>query len=179
MPQLGKQLINTGLVAAVLVFCSACNGTKDLAENLIKPDDQLGGMLVTTGEGRETTIFDYCDPFTEGPGVYVRDCSVPPIPNLKIGWGWLADTEDMLDSIWKTFSWEMTLDGRQIDLSAFGTRDRSLILGGRSVILREWNVVLDKATLGEHTLHYTVRQSHSGAEDTVIDMTYNFTVAER
>jgi hypothetical protein len=147
--------------------------------HLIRPDDQVSGMLVKTGEGTETTIFDYCDPFTEGPGVYVRDCIVPPIPDLKIGWGWIEESEDVLNSIWETLNWEMTLDGSQIDLPAFGTRDRSLILGGGWVILREWNIVLDKPTVGEHTLHYIVRDNQPEAEDTTTDMTYHFTVTEK
>ena len=64
-----------------------------------------------------------------------------------------------------------------MDLAAFGTRDRSLILDGKYVILREWKVMLTGPTPGAHTLHYVLRRSQLGAEAAVTDLTCTFTVA--
>lgn len=83
-----------------------------------------------------------------------------PIINLKIGWGWFEDTTEQVDLVWPRLTWELMLDDHPIDLPAYGTLDRKLFQGLKLVTLREWNIVLDKPTAGEHTLHYILRQSH-------------------
>ena len=43
--------------------------------------------------------------------------------NLWISPGWSEDTQELIEAAWKDLQWEVSLDGREIDLPAFGTYD--------------------------------------------------------
>jgi len=61
-------------------------------------------------------------------------------------------------------------------LKAFGTSDRTLVAfpaaGGKDVVLREWDLMLEHAEAGRHTLRYRSRSSTGST-----DATWIFTVA--
>ena len=67
---------------------------------------------------------------------------------------------------WQAMTWELYLDGQQIDLNAFGTYDDDLPQTGlpghppdEEVItkLRSWDVVLGNPNAGPHTLRFECR----------------------
>jgi hypothetical protein len=140
------------------------------AEALINPGDKIGSMTVTTGQG-SADIFSFCDPLAE-PGVEIRECTVPLVPSLGIGWGNLADSADQQESEWQAQTQELILDGYPVNLPAFGTVDSNIPQGH----LRTWNIMIEGLTSGEHTLHYIVHQKQPGNEDSVWDTTWVFTV---
>jgi hypothetical protein len=148
--------------------------------NMIEPGDQIGDMVVTTGQPGDPEIWNFCDPYLAGPGIYTRECELPAIPNLQIGSGNLADTAELQNLEWQAQTWELTLDDQPINLSAFGTLpDQNILEGGRALTLRQWNVVLDNPIPGQHTLRYVIREHQLGSEDSVTDATWIFTVVEQ
>ena len=50
--------------------------------SMLKPGDQLGDMVITTGQGENPMIWDYCDPIITEPGplTVTRECEVPAVP---------------------------------------------------------------------------------------------------
>ena len=136
---------------------------------MLKPGDQLGDMVITTWQGENPMIWDYCDPIITQPGplTVARECEVPVAPKLFIGYGFVADTTEALETSWLGITWELALDGLPVDLSAFGTRDFD-----SGAKFRLWNVVLEKIPPGKHTLHYLFVD-----QGKPVDVTWTFTVA--
>lgn len=161
-------------VIALLVVPLGCGGDEESGP--IRPGDDVGGMVLTTGTPGERDIFEFCDPIVIEPGIYERQCAVPALPRVGLGHGFLAPSRRELAREWNAKSWKMTLDGRRIDLKAFGVLpDRRLVEPGAGglVWLRQWNVVLTDPKPGSHTLRYVARYS-GGTWDT----TWTFTVRE-
>jgi hypothetical protein len=172
--RLRHALAATFIVTAVVVL-SACGGG---GGGTVEPGDWVGEMVVMTGASQSPGIFEFCSPIVLKPGVYSRECAVPAVPQLFIGYGTFEKSRAALDREWDTDakSWQAFLDKRKIDLESFGTMpDRSFYETsfGAPVVLREWNVLLVEPTPGEHTLRYVV-----GAKDPV-DITWTFTVRGR
>jgi len=165
------------LFIGTLVSCATLTSIPPTATSTmvqtIEPGDKIGDMLVTNGQWDSATeIWLFCDPLVIEPGVFTRECEVPEMKNLQIGYGIFAETKEELDALWATFTWELFLDGHPVDLSAFGTFDQDDVLDG-PVKLREWNVVLDQVTPGIHTLRYVSAESGES-----FDVTWIFTVVE-
>jgi len=140
---------------------------------MIVPGDTLDKMIVTTGEiGKFTEIWIFCDPLIAEPGVFTRECEVPEMKNLQVGYGIFADTVEELDALWATFNWKLFLDGNPVDLSAYGTFDQDDVFDD-PVKLRMWNVVLDQVTPGTHSLRYVFDEFGEP-----FDVTWIFTVIE-
>lgn len=141
-------------------------------EGLINPGDRIGDMVLTIGQGEGVTeIWEYCDPYITETGVIAKECKVPALQSLFIGYGSYADTTEELDVDWPSITWELFLDDQQVNLPAFGTFDKDDDMGG-PVKLRSWNVMLEQASPGKHTLHYTISQNGE-----TYDITWAFTVA--
>jgi hypothetical protein len=102
---------------------------------------------------------------------------VPRVRRLFIGYGTFEPPSE-IDEAWATETWAAWLDRRRIRLPAFGTSDRTLFTfgpaGGQDVTLREWHVMLVRATPGRHTIRYRIQ-----SPDFAIDATWTFTVAAR
>jgi hypothetical protein len=83
------------------------------------------------------------------------------LPELAIGHGWFSADESLRDETWKAMSWELYLDGKVVDLQAFGAIDADLPQTGldkqdpdKEVItkLRTWDVTLSNLAVGAHSL---------------------------
>jgi hypothetical protein len=160
------------LLVMVLVLTGIGGGSSGL-----RPGDELSGMTLIKGtaERADLKLFDVCDPVIMARGRYTRKCrAVPRVSRLFIGYGQF-DLPRVIDKTWRNPTWAAWLDGRRIDLPWFGTSDRTLDAfppaGGKSVTLREWRVMLVKASPGRHTLRYRFRDT-SG----VIDAAWVFAV---
>ena len=129
-----------------------------------------------TSFGADLKLFDSCNPVLPRSGRYTRSCTVPRVGRLFIGYGHFALTKRALEQDWKKTHWDLWLDGRRVNLKAFGTSDRTLVAfpaaGGKDVVLREWDLMLEHAEAGRHTLRYRSRSSTGST-----DATWIFTVA--
>jgi hypothetical protein len=112
------------------------------------------------------------------PGTYKRLCKVPRVSRLFVGYGDFAPTRKAIDLDSKQSKWDAWIDGRSVDLPAFGTSDRTLFgfpaAGGKDVILREWRLMLLDVPPGEHSIRYRNRHAVYGTTDA----TWTFTVPE-
>lgn len=162
------------------------------ADSPVKPGDEIGPMVVTTGGFEIVPIWAFCVPAFLNPGVTTTECNVPALPELAIGHGWWAADETLRDASWEATTWELYLDDQQVDLDAFGTFDADLPQTGlpghdvnEEVItkLRSWDVVLEKPTPGAHTLRsvlhlaQTVDDGFHVTEAGTYELVANFTVA--
>jgi hypothetical protein len=135
-------------------------------------------MLVVQGTAQrsQTRLFpNWCDPVVLTPGRRTRSCGrIPQTTRLYVGYG-LFESEAKIDRIWKAAKWEMWIDGKRVNLEAFGSSDRWLLkygpAGNQDVVLREWQVTLLRTTPGRHTIRYRNREAGG-----VIDTTWTFTV---
>jgi hypothetical protein len=147
----------------------------------LRPGAELNGMRLTTANAADKDIFVFCDPYVLQPGTYARDCEVPQLQRLMIGYGSFSESPESLELEWQASRWRMYLDGREVDLEAFGTlADRPLVDAkvGDGMWLRVWAVTIVNPTPGPHTLRYVAQQS-SAVDTTVVgtnDTTWTFTV---
>jgi hypothetical protein len=177
----------TVLFAAMLVV----PGVLYAQEPAAQPGDSIGEMVLKTGGSEIVPIWAFCVPAFLNPGVTTTECNVPPLPELTVGHGWFSADEALRDSCWQAMTWELYLDGRQVDLNAFGSYDADLPQTGlpghgpnEEVItkLRSWDVVLGNPTAGAHTLRsvlHVSQQVDDGfhvTEAGTYELVVNFTV---
>ena len=139
---------------------------------MINPGDKIGDMVLTIGQGEPVTeIWVFCDPYVTEPGTLTRECQVPALQSLFIGYGTFAGTTEELDAVWKATPWELILDNQAVNLVAFDTLDQDDDIDG-PVKVRLWNLVLEQPTPGIHTLRYIFNEYGKP-----YDVTWAFTVA--
>jgi hypothetical protein len=152
------------LVAAML----AVPGALYAQGTALQPGDSIGEMSLRSGGVEGPPFWAFCSPAFLNPGVTSTECTVPPLPELAVGHGWFSADEALRDSNWQAMTWELYLDGQQVDLDAFGTYDADLPQTGlpghdadEEVItkLRSWDVVLVNPTAGAHTLRSVLHVS--------------------
>ena len=133
------------ILISILIFTtSACSPKK------LVPGDRIGEMeLLDHCEG--TNLIDLCNFKTLVEG----DCQVPAVDYLWVSAGWSELNDWDLNTMWATFTWEMSLDGQPIDLPAFGTYDLDIydtLTETRRA--RVWNVCLANPQPGVHVAHW-------------------------
>ena len=131
--------------AAALVLAAACG------ERPLRPGDAIGTMRLSSRGGSAPAIWQHCYPaFPEAPSARSTACNVPPVTRLAVGPGLHATNDELRRSAWSATEWQLYIDGRRVDLAAFGTSDADTEppLAKR----RGWDVQLEKPTPGSHTL---------------------------
>jgi hypothetical protein len=160
--------------AAALTVVGASAGASGLG-----PGGKIGPMRLAVGRSYQADLklFDSCNPVILKPGRYTRSCRIPRVRRLFVGYGTFERTKTALVKEWKRTRWSLWVDSHAVTLPPFGTSDRSLYsfpaAHGKSVVLREWNVVLVGTTPGVHRVRYL---SRSGRQAT--DATWTFVVAK-
>jgi len=167
-----------GLAVAVLVLGTLVGikilsdgdggGASPRPSSLLRRGAEVDGMRLRPAGVGYTEIFGvYCDPIVLQPGTYTRTCGDVARWHgpLLIGHGTLADSPKDLEQIWQAQRWELYLDGRPVNLAAFGTLpDRHYFEPalGREVWVRQWAVTIANPTPGPHTIRSVVEQSPAG-----------------
>jgi hypothetical protein len=133
------------LAVATLALAAACG------EQPLRPGDAIGTMSFSTRGETAPPIWQHCYPaFPETPSERSTACNVPPVARLAVGPGLRTTSDEFRRSAWSATEWELYLDGRRVDLAAFGTFDADL--EPPLAKLRGWDVLLEKPTAGSHTL---------------------------
>ena len=134
------------------------------------PGGKIGAMTLVRGpeEAADDELWRFCQPVLP-KGRRHGACFVPRVRRLFIGYGDFERTRMKLDSVWRALKWDLWLDGRRVDLPRFGTSDRTLYdfppAGSKTVILREWNVILVGGTRGKHVIRYRSASRTLGATE--------------
>jgi len=183
---MSRTIGRAALALAMTALLAGCGPVTDGSASpqpggLLRPGAELDGMRLATGDERDTTIFDIsCDPIIPQPGIHQRNCEVPQLQRLMVGYGNIAASPELLEQEWRAQQWQLFLDGQGVDLAAFGTlADRPYVganVGGGAWI-RLWAVTLVNPTPGQHTLRYLRGHSAVGAAPAdTLDVTWTFTV---
>ena len=150
------------VIAAIVAGCGGPPGE-------VGPGGNIGTMTLVSGtiSDADLNFFDFCDPVILKPGKYLRSCAIPRVQRLLIGYGDFEPSREALESDWEARKWDLWLDGRRVNLVAFGSYDHTLIAfpaaGGKDVILRRWKVILVWGDSGQ--AHGQVPQSRSFRRD--------------
>lgn len=155
-----KKLVNllTTLLAAVLLV--SCAGALPVpAAKTPNLTVNLGGIRVQeySPEGVSPDLAQYCGDYqahgTE-PGTHTSDCEVPLLPRLHIGIGWGASDVATLEANWAEMTWELYIDGQQVDLDQFEPRNEvwTNVEDNKDAQARTWFLDLVDLSPGQHTL---------------------------
>jgi hypothetical protein len=164
----------------------------------LQPGDTVGQMVLDTGMANVDTeagmvpIWAFCPSGFGDADVTTVECVVPAFPALGIGHGFFAADEEYRAAGWEALTWELYLDGNQVDLDSFGYFDQDLPwtgVPGRNpdeeviVKLRSWDVAVRNPAQGEHTLRSVLHLSEQVDDGYAVydpgtfELVVNFTIA--
>ena len=157
-------------ILLVALLSSACTGNStifltgvdELVEpiSILEPGSQIDEMIITTGVDDAIPLWAICSRSLETEHHIQVACLDAAYPRLAIG-----STFGLLDKIpesvyWSDLTWEMYLDDRPINLSAFETQD--IVYPGflpkpfpyqeAFMRMKVWDVVLENPSPGGHVL---------------------------
>ena len=157
-------LFTLGLMMAVVMLAYQ-PVSQSADDGMLKPGDEIDGMVLTTGVAEAAPLWAFCSPTLENDSVTRVECQVPQLSKLAIGhpFGGAEQALQALD--WSTLTWELSLDEGSLDLEAFGIHHYVIPdLASPPSPIREvfrkkqaWDVVLTNPTPGLHTLHGMAR----------------------
>jgi hypothetical protein len=141
------------LVIMLVTMSGACSGaTLQPVNEPITPEEKIGDLLITTGDGEDVTYVTqlHC-PYEESTGT--ESCELPVGTKVNISQGIFAPSsgEMTLDEIWSGMTYEMTIEGYTVNLQAFGPIEFTNPVVGT---VRVWNVVIvtnEPATITAHS----------------------------
>lgn len=143
-----KRLTLIGFIFLMACLLMACAKPKPTESNsLIRPGDKVGDFLVTTGkEGNFTYGFDLqCS--EEGNTQKANlSCKSTVGDIVNISTGIYDDTNSgKLEEYWSNSNYQLFIEGRPVDLQAFGTVEYKHPIVG---VIRFWNVVVSTSKTG-------------------------------
>lgn len=156
-----KRIVYITLIALLSIIIGGCGkatqqpseATPNLSDLKINPGDKIGDFLISTGEGEDIFFMSkvHC-PYDSSTGI--ESCGQPVGTKVNVGIAVYDDDPSSgktLDEYWSEQTHEMFIEGRPVDLQAFGTVDFSSVIG----TVRVWNVVVTTAKSGKVTAHST------------------------
>ena len=139
------------LFAFILGACA--KATPEPADEMINPGDRIGDFLITTSDdiGVFYTTKVHC-PFD--PATMTETCEIPVGTKVNSALGVYGDdySGENLEVYWLDQTYEMTIDGRQVNLQAFGFIDITNPIVGK---MRLWNVVIVTDKPGKITIQHS------------------------
>ncbi|MBI5954889.1 MAG: hypothetical protein HY865_24785 [Chloroflexi bacterium] len=121
------------------------------ADERINPGDKICDFLITTGDGEDIIFVTklHC-PFNES--TQTESCEQPVGAKVNISQGIFADPSigKTLDELWSEQTYEMAIEGRPVNLQAFGSVDFYNTMVGT---VRVWDVVIVIDKPGKITAH--------------------------
>jgi hypothetical protein len=135
-----KKLTCLTLVVLFATVLGACaKATSQPSKEMINPGDRIGDFLITTGKEGEVTYTWELDCPQQGEGEnYTCKVAVGTRVNISVG---IYDDQysGKLDENWSGHTYELILEGRPVNLQAFGSIDVTHPVVGK---MRHWNVVI-------------------------------------
>jgi hypothetical protein len=121
-------------------------------EGMINPGDKIGDFLITTGDGEDVIFVSklHC-PYDSSTGT--ESCEQPVGTKVNVGLGIYGDNISggkTVDDYWSEQTHEMFIEGRSVNLEAFGAIDFDNPVVGT---VRVWNVVIVTDKPGKITVH--------------------------
>jgi hypothetical protein len=163
----------TTLLLLPILFLTTCSKPTATPTpiDMIQPGDTVNGVLVTTGNEDSTFGFDL--PCTQKNNVYTCTTTLGSPTNVTSAV--YGHTPEEIQSKWETFTYTITIEGRPVDLPAFGTID--FVHQQSGLYMRAYNVALigtDPITLTTHDVGTVSGET----ADTVLLVTFKSTAAD-
>ena len=138
-----KKLVFSVLVVVSVVVLGACGKSSPPSTDIINPGDKMGDFAITTGG--QDGVRNYWDLGCEES---TGKCSVPVGTKVNVSWGIYADASkgEDLETKWAGHTYELVIDGRPVNLKAFGYVDFDHPYVGT---IRAWDVVITTGKPGE------------------------------
>ena len=147
-----KKIVYLTFIVMFAVILGACaKATLQPGDGMINPGDKIGDFLITTGdsEGRFLWEIDCVEQSAEK-----ETCKSTVGNKVNVSWGIYDDTgSGKLDTIWSEHTYEMVIEGRPVNLQAFGSIESTPPYIGQ---MRHWNVVIVTDKAGEITIQHSV-----------------------
>jgi hypothetical protein len=148
-----KKLIHVSLMLLLLMIVCACGKTTPrTAAGMINPGDKIGDFLITSGNAENVNfVLDLHCPFNNSTGT--ASCVQPVGTLVNVGPGVYDNFPfkgKTLDDYWSEHTCDMMIEGRPVNLQAFGSIDLFRPGIGKE---RVWNVVVVSDNPGTLTIH--------------------------
>jgi hypothetical protein len=140
----------------------ACQAVEQIPANImLKPGDSIHGMILTQGTADATPLWAFCSSPQQNEQMIAAECHIPLSTKLAIGQIFFPTDKKLTELDWSEFTWELSIDGRSLDLDTFGKYDYVMpTLSHPPCPVREvfvkftvWDVVLTDLKLGAYTMH--------------------------
>ena len=136
-----KKPVDLTLIVLFVFILGACTtATPQSSDEMINPGDKIGDFLITTGNGEDVIFVTklHC-PFDNS--TQTESCEQPIGTKVNVSQGIFADPSigKTLDELWSEQTHEMFIEGRPVNLQAFGSVDFNNPMVGT---VRVWNVVI-------------------------------------
>jgi hypothetical protein len=156
-------------MAGLSVACARPKPTE--SSDLIRPGDVVGDFQVIQGEEGNFKYGFQLDCSEEQSGQKTNLSCKPTVGNVvNITTGIYDDTNSgKLDEDWSNFNYQLFIEGRPVDLQAFGTVEYTHPIVG---VIRFWNVALSTNTPGVIKVNDSGVTGDSAFEN---NSTYTFT----
>ena len=147
-----KKLVFRLFIVLFAVILGACaQATSQPADEMIDPGDKVGDFLITTGDNEGVSFKSKFDCVEESTGK--ESCKYTVGTKVNVSLGFFDETNSgKLDTIWSEHTDEMVIEGRPVNLQAFGPIDNYHPTVGN---MRYWNVVIVTDKPGEITTKHT------------------------
>jgi hypothetical protein len=157
-----KKIVHLTLILLFVFILGACatatpqpvETSSQRIEGMINPGDKIGDFLITTGDGEDIIFVSklHC-PFDSGS--QTESCEEPVGTKVNVvGIGFYDDDPSSgktLDEYWSEGTHEMSIEGRPVNVQAFGSVDFNSVIG----TVRVWDVVIVSDKPGKITIHST------------------------
>jgi hypothetical protein len=150
-----NKLVYLTLTVLFAIILGACaKATPQPGDAMINPGDKIGDFLITTGGNEGITYVStiHC-PFDQSAGI--ESCELTVGTKVNVGVGFYDDdlsSGKNLDEYWSEHTYEMVIEGRPVNLQAFGLIDITHPVVGK---IRNWNVVIVTDKPGKITARST------------------------
>ena len=137
-----KKIVYLTLSMLFVIILGACaKATSQPTDEMINPGDKIGDFLITTGKGDDVIFVSklHC-PYDSSTGI--ESCEQPVGTKVNVGLGIYGDNTSGGKTVveyWSEQTHEMFIEGRPVNLEAFGTIDFDNPEVGT---VRVWNVVI-------------------------------------
>lgn len=147
---------------SVVVLSACAEAISQSGDEMVDPGDKIGDFLITTSNDDSviytTTI--HC-PFD--PGTMTETCEIETGEQVNVGLGVFGKSVEELDKYWAEQTYKMTIEGRPVNLQAFGSIEITHPIVGK---MRLWNVVIVTGTPGKITVLHSGEMAGESMEGT-------------
>jgi hypothetical protein len=152
------------IMLSAFILGACAKATPQPADEMINPGDKIGDFLITTSddEGVFYTTNVHC-PFDQATMTETCEISVGTKVNSALGAYGDNKSGENLEAYWSDQTYVMTIEGRPVNLQAFGYIDITNPQVGK---MRLWNVVIVTDKPGKITIQHSGKIAGESVEGT-------------